>query len=309
MWNTSTGELENSEYKKRCAQHSSPELDQMVTSPTFEATGPKVSPDELTEGFQRLELNEGDSVMMHASLESFGEVDGGAAMVLHRLLGVLGKGGTLMMPTFTSVTRHSTTHDDYAKPGCWCEGKEDRHIPFIPELQPDKNIGSISHRLCSWPASRRSRHPAYSFAAVGKHTDELVREYAPLDPLLPIKKFLGHDPLVLMVGTELDSTPAIHVAEEKRIASKFVKERALTVSSKGTVWVDVKALGCSKGFGKLHAHLSPKEYTETKIGLALIKIYPMRKLIDSALALLDTRPRGLVCDNRTCLSCVLAGVS
>ena len=101
----------------------------------------KVSPEELTEGFQRLGIREGDSVMIHASLQSFGNVDGGAAMVLHRLLGIIGKKGTLMMPTFTFVTTHSNAHDNYSKTGCWCEGREERHIPFIPELQPDKKIG------------------------------------------------------------------------------------------------------------------------------------------------------------------------
>ena len=67
----------------------------------------KVLPEDLTEGFRRLGLREGDSVILHACLESFGVVDGGAAMVLHRLLGALGKKGTLLMPTFTSIARHS----------------------------------------------------------------------------------------------------------------------------------------------------------------------------------------------------------
>ena len=83
----------------------------------------KVSLEELTAGFQRLGLSEGDSVMMHASLEGFGSVEGGAAMVLHRFLGVIGKRGTLMMPAFTHVTVHGTTHVDHTKHGCWCEGK------------------------------------------------------------------------------------------------------------------------------------------------------------------------------------------
>ena len=127
-----------------------------------------MSPDELTESFEQLGLGEGDSVIMHSPLDKIGAVDGGAAMVLHRLLEVLGKGGTLLMPTFTSVTRHASASENFTRPGCWCEGHEDRHLPFIPELQPDRNIGAIAQRLCSWPSSRRSNHPAYSFVAVGK---------------------------------------------------------------------------------------------------------------------------------------------
>jgi aminoglycoside N3'-acetyltransferase len=56
----------------------------------------KVSPDDLTSAFHRLGLREGTSVMLHASMENMGTIDGGAAMVLHRLLGVLGKKATLM---------------------------------------------------------------------------------------------------------------------------------------------------------------------------------------------------------------------
>jgi aminoglycoside 3-N-acetyltransferase len=109
----------------------------------------RVSPDDLTEGFQQLGLNEGTSVMLHASLESLGIVDGGAALVLHRLLGVLGKQGTLLMPSFTAIARHSTFHDNFSRPGCWCKRRLERHVPFILELQPDKSIGGIAHRLCS----------------------------------------------------------------------------------------------------------------------------------------------------------------
>lgn len=263
----------------------------------------KVFPDELSEGFGRLDLGEGDSVVMHASLEGLGVVEGGAAMVLHRLLSLLGKSGTLLMPTFTSITRHSDTHESYTKPGCWCEGHEDRHVPFIPELQPDKNIGAIAHRLCSWPASRRSRHPAYSFVAVGRHGDELVRDYSLDDPLLPIKRFLKHDPLVLMVDVGFDHVTAIHVAEQLRLMSKFLRERALTFTSKGRAWVDITALGCSNGFEKLRAHFGEKDSKSTRIGLATSTICSMRSLIERADSILENQPRALLCDNAACLSC------
>lgn len=266
----------------------------------------KVSPEELTEGFQRIGLREGDSVMMHASLGSFGTVDGGAAMVLHRLLGVIGKEGTLMMPTFTYVTTHGNTHDNHSKPGCWCEGREDRHLPFIPELQPDKKIGEIAQRLCSWPSSRRSRHPAYSFVAVGSRTDELVREHPLMNPLQPIKKMQKYNPYVLMIGVGLDSSTAIHLAEELKTPTKFVKKRTLTFTSKGQVWVEVLGLGCSNGFVKIKKHLPQDAGRELTIGMAHVELHPMKSLIQSAEVLLDKDPIALACENNACLSCGLA---
>ena len=265
----------------------------------------KVSPEELTEGFRGLDLREGASIMMHASLRSFGTVDGGAAMVLHRLLGVIGKKGTLMMPAFTCVTTHGNSHENHSKPGCWCEGREGRHIPFIPELQPDKEIGEVAHRLCSWPASRRSRHPSYSFVAVGRNCDELVREHPLMNPLQPIKKMLKYDPYVLMIGVDFDSVTAIHLAEERKTPSKFLKERALTVTSKGQVWVEMLGMGCSNGFAKVKPYLSQSDHREATIGLTNVELHPMKSLIQTAETLLRDS-MGLACNNSSCLSCVLA---
>lgn len=263
----------------------------------------KVSPEELTAGFRRLGLSEGESVVMHALLERFGVVDGGPAMVLHRLLGVLGRSGTLLMPTFTSKSRHGAFHDNYTKPGCWCGGHEDRHLPFIPELQPDNEMGAIAHRLCSWPSSRRSKHPAYSFVAVGKHADELVRDYSLEEPLLPLKRFERRDPLVLMVGVGFDSVAAIHLAVQSRQSAKLVRERALVFTSTGRNWVDITSLGCSRGFDKIQPWLEHESSKATTIGLAETVAYPMRDLIQTADSVLRKDPLGLLCDNPTCLSC------
>lgn len=277
-----------------------------MTSTGASGAGPRrVSPDELTESFVHLGVAEGDAVMMHASLDMIGAVDGGAAMVLHRLLRILGKAGTLLMPTFTSVTRHSQTHDNYTQPGCWCEGHEDRHVPFMPELQPDRNIGAIAQRLCSWPSSRRSRHPAYSFVAVGKYRDELVRDYSLDDPLLPIKRFQKQDPKLLIIGVGFDSVTAIHVAEEARLRAKFVREQALTFTSKGRSWVEITALGCSAGFEKLKPHTEGTDSTKARIGRASSRAYSMKTMIELASSLMKEESTALACDNSACLNCSL----
>jgi aminoglycoside 3-N-acetyltransferase len=267
-----------------------------------------VLPDELTDAFRRLGLEEGDRVMMHASLQRVGTVEGGAAMVLHRLLKILGKDGILLMPTFTSVTRHSSTHDNYTAAGCWCGGKESRHLPFIAELQPDKDLGEIAYRLCSWPSSRRSQHPTYSFVAVGKHSDKLVREYSAVDPLQSLKDFIKENPTILTVGVGLESVSAIHVAEQRLTPSKFVKERALTITSKGQAWVDVTAMGCSGGFQKLEQHIGSENLKETQIGMATARLYSMRGLIQAAEKALQEDSMALACGRPECLSCIRSSI-
>jgi len=262
----------------------------------------RVLPEELTEVFSNLGLREGNKVVLHTSLPRIGIVEGGAAMVIHRLLGVLGKKGTLLLPTFTSVTRHASMHDDFTKLGCWCEGKEDRHIPFIPELQPDKELGEVAHRLCSWPASRRSKHPAYSFVAAGSDSDELVKGYSLTDPLQPLRTFLRREPFVLTIGMDLSSATAIHLAEEKVLPDKFVKERALVVGSAGQTWVDVVALGCSMGFNRVES-AGRVFLRETQLGNARVRIYSMKELVLAAERVLGDEPSALHCRRPGCFSC------
>jgi len=263
----------------------------------------KIPPDELTQGFLQVGLKEGDSVMMHASLEKIGTVDGGAAMVIHRLLRVIGDNGTLLMPTFTSISRHGQSHDNFTAPNCWCEGKEERHVPFIPELQPDKQLGAIAHRLCSWPRSRRSKHPGYSFVAVGKHADEVVSELKLDDPLVPIKKLLKYNPNIVLVGVDLTVATAIHLARVGKSSMASTDERALTISSKGLNWVNIRGLGCSSGFQKLASHLTKRE--SKMIGTANAEVYSMKELVEAGRSILKKDHAALSCDNQSCLSCAV----
>jgi len=262
----------------------------------------KITPEELNQGLLQAGLKDGDSVMMHASLEKIGTVDGGAAMVIHRLLRVIGDNGTLLVPTFTSISRHGQSHDNFTAPNCWCEGKEERHVPFIPELQPDKQLGAISHRLCSWPRSRRSKHPGYSFVGVGKHADEVLSELKLDDPLLPIKKLLKYNPNIILVGVDLTAATAIHLARASK-SSANPDERALTISSKGLNWVNIKGLGCSNGYQKLASNLTKRE--PKMIGTANTEVYSIKELIERGRSILKKDYTALNCDNQSCLSCAV----
>jgi aminoglycoside N3'-acetyltransferase len=138
---------------------------------------------------------------------------------------------------------------------------------------------------------------------VGEDGDNLVREYALDDPLQPLKAFLRKDPLVLTVGTGLESVPSIQIAEQKFLPLKFISERALAVGSKGQSWVDVIALGCSGGFHKLTEHLGQGNFKETHIGSANSRLYSMRHLINAAEDALEEDLASLECGRPECLSC------
>jgi aminoglycoside N3'-acetyltransferase len=144
--------------------------------------------------------------------------------------------------------------------------------------------------------------PTFSFAAVGRNSDELVRHYSLTDPLAPLKALLKEESHVLTIGVGLDSVPAIQIAEQRHIP-KFVKECALTVGPTGPVWVDVVALGCSAGFQKLANHINSKEIQQTELGSATAFLYPMKELCVTAELLLKESPVALSCERPEFLGC------
>jgi aminoglycoside 3-N-acetyltransferase len=56
--------------------------------------------EKLVEAFRELGVEEGDTLLVHSSYKSLGEVDGGPQTVVRALEAALGAEGTLIMPTF-----------------------------------------------------------------------------------------------------------------------------------------------------------------------------------------------------------------
>lgn len=61
-----------------------------------------ITKEDIKKGLRALGLKRGDIVGVHSSLRSFGYVEGGADAVIDALLEVVGKEGTIAMPTHSS---------------------------------------------------------------------------------------------------------------------------------------------------------------------------------------------------------------
>ena len=55
--------------------------------------------EEIVQKLREVSLEKGDVVMVHTSLKRIGYVCGGAQTVIEALMEVVGKDGTIMMPT------------------------------------------------------------------------------------------------------------------------------------------------------------------------------------------------------------------
>jgi aminoglycoside 3-N-acetyltransferase len=175
-----------------------------------------VTVDSLVRDLRALGLAAGSTVLVHSSLSALGWVNGGAQAVILALEAVLGRQGTLVMPTQSC---------DNSNPMVWCN-------PPVPEdwwaeiistmpawdsrLSPSAGMGVIPETFRTQPGSRRSPHPQHSFTARGPLARRICGRH-PLDHSLgdssPLGALYRQDARVLMLGTGWDSCTAFHLAE------------------------------------------------------------------------------------------------
>ena len=147
----------------------------------------------LARQLKRLGLRRGMDVMVHSSLSRMGPVHGGADTVIAALLAVLGRGGTLMMPSFN----HGAAK------------------VYNPLATPTIN-GAIPDALWRRSDAVRSLHTTHAVAAVGARAEELCADHLEAgiwEQDSPIGKLIHSGGYLLTIGTSHTTSTAHHVAE------------------------------------------------------------------------------------------------
>ena len=168
--------------------------------------GPTVTSVDFVSGLRDMGLRNGDVLLVHSSLSAFGYVEGGPDTVIDALLEVVGKAGTLIMPSFTDVNKVDVTGYD----------------PLTTPVR--RNIGKIPDTFWRRPDVKRSRHPPrFPWAAQGTKADELVaidesRQFGAhhVDGLA--SAVAGLDGYIMMLGCKIDSNTSIHAAEAAAVS-------------------------------------------------------------------------------------------
>lgn len=154
---------------------------------------------ELERDIRALGICHGDTVFMHSSYKSLGELSGGADSLFEVLLDVLGKDGTLILPTFSYLT---VTADE----------------PYFNINETPSCVGYLSNYFRSEVSGvKRSLHPTHSCAAIGKHTDFLL-EHHECDRVMvgensPLRKLPGLNGKVLFLGCSPSHNTSMHGVE------------------------------------------------------------------------------------------------
>ena len=152
---------------------------------------------DLSADLSRLGLPPGGLVMVHSSLRSIGQVEGGAETVVDALLAALGPEGTLVVPTFS---------DEIAA----------RYNGFVFDVaQTPSYVGAITEAARTRPQARRSHHPWHSVAALGPLAETLIS--AACDsawrPGSPMSQIVDRGGMILLLGVPYQRLTLAHWCE------------------------------------------------------------------------------------------------
>ena len=134
-----------------------------------------VSLEQIRHDLQQLGVVAGQVVMLHASLRAIGIVDGGPSGLLRAILDVLTSEGTLMMLVGSKGAIYDIGDmSDSARNSALV-----KRIAFDPDQTPaNPDWGILGETLRVLNGAHRSRHPDYSFAAVGRMAKELTSNHS-----------------------------------------------------------------------------------------------------------------------------------
>jgi len=151
---------------------------------------------DIKAGLIDLGLTVGDTVLVHSSLKSFGQVDGGAEAVIDALLEVVGERGCIVVPTLTLGASES---------------------PLIFDvINSPSTSGLVTNVFRQRHEAFRSLHPTSSAAAIGWAADELTRYHTdtPCDLPSPYGQVYLRGGYCLFLGVTWSCNTMFHVAEE-----------------------------------------------------------------------------------------------
>lgn len=253
-----------------------------------------ISPTDLKFGLSKLGLNK-SLVIAHASLRSFGPIEGGADTMLNALLDSV-RG--IIMPAFTYKTM---LNPEVGPPhnGITYGSQKDLNKmaeQFHSDMPVDPSMGMLPEVLRKHPKAKRSMHPIQSFAGI--RADAILNTQTIYNPLAPIGSLADSDGWVLLLGVDHRVNTSIHYAEKLGGRLQFIRWALLqdrVVECPGFP-------GDSEGFNAI-APAVEKYTRRVEIGDALVQAIHLKSLINVVLEKITQNPYALLCGRPDCERC------
>jgi len=261
-----------------------------------------VTQEDVQRAAERLGIA-GSPSCVHASLRSFGWVEGGAISVVE---GLLAARCTVLVPTFSSF---DVPPPDVPAMRPQRNGWEYASVPrdesvggriFTPESMEldQEDMGAVSAAVLTMRNRVRGNHPLNSFTAVGPLAHDLIDGQEPTAVYRPLESLADLNGWVVLMGVSLRSLTLLHLAEKSAGRQLF---RRWANDAHGRVMM-VEAGGCSRGFEKFESVLAPMERRAT-VGQTTCRAYPAKEALEAAgQASLDD-PFITHCGNEECRRC------
>ncbi|MGB8213242.1 MAG: AAC(3) family N-acetyltransferase [Anaerolineales bacterium] len=249
---------------------------------------------DLLAGLSDLHLGDAP-VIVHSSLKSFGEVDGGAQTVVSALARVF---PTLLVPTFTYRTMLIPKTGPEHNAITYGSGDSQNRMAefFTPKMPADPLMGIIPETFRKHPRAERSSHPIQSFA--GMNAGKFLQAQRLDDPLGPLNALEKADGWAVLLGVDHTVNTSIHYAEKLAGRRQFVR---WALTPKGVV----ECPGfpdCSAGFQAIAPEME-KFTRRSQVGNAVIQAVPLAMLFRIAIAQIKKDPLALLCQQEDCERC------
>lgn len=235
----------------------------------------KISKKEIKSGLQKLGLKQGDTVIVHSSLASIGEVEGGADTVIWALQEVIGTRGMLMMP------------------------------------YPLGNA-TIAKVFSDSPGVVKSFHPTHSVSAWGAGVREFVRDHIKSPTACgretPYGRLIAANGYILLLGVDQDRNTTLHTIEEYADLPYLSEHRVDYTDQAGMKRIKIlkKYPGPHRNFIGIDRLLAEEGAMKTgKIGSASARLIKARQMADVLFKALKKNPALFLCDNPDCMDCVM----
>lgn len=271
---------------------------------------------ELKTALDSLGLND-VPVIAHASLRSFGEVEGGAPMVVQSFVDSF---GGVVMPAHTYKTMivpHAGPENnalEYGTPEPFNTNPEF----FTPHMPADVLMGAIPEALRQWPGAKRSSHPILSFAGI--NVDAVLTTQTLKEPLAPIRALAEENGWVVLAGVDHTVNTSMHLAEKLAGRWQFIRwalvrdmltrPAPLKLAGRNFASTSVNERvaecpgfpGCSAGFQAIARDVQPFTKRVTA-GNSAIQAVPLAALFHAVISKINQDSKALLCFDPACARC------
>lgn len=244
---------------------------------------------DLIQGLNELGIQEGDNLIVHTSIKSFGYICGGAQVVIEALLEIVGKDGTIVMPTQSWKNLDPTTGVHFDAEEEWWPLIRENWPPYDKDITPTNTMGCVAEMFRKYKGSLRSDHPARSFAANGKNAEYIIKNHDLSDVFgesSPLAKLYKLNAKVVLIGVGYDKNTSLHLSDVRaNYKSKHFVEESSAISINGKrEWKSYKSLYVDgEDFCEIgEAFEKECSFNSVKIGDSTVKIMKQRDLVDFA---------------------------